>query len=497
MMASCSHPLMTTKKSIIIVCLAGAALIILWMWATGSTAKIDVSLKNDLDAVINDASSTDDFSGTVLIGKDKKILYERAVGMSDISRAIPNTSETRFAIGSITKLFTKVLILQLVEEGDLSLDDTLGIHLGDFVDPLAESVTVAQLLDHTSGFGNYFDDAGWDEANGRIGSIDDLTTFIRNETLLFAPGAQAEYSNSGYVLLGAIIQKVTERSYEEVLQEKILEPLNMKNTAYSIINDAQPDKAIGYFVDGASGDKKDNLSLRLVGASDGGIFTTTEDLSRFVISLMNDEILLDNENKTRIFAAPALGVTYASWQEILTNGSLKVSGGDPGVSAALSIKMPKKEWVIVLSNYSEGTADAVLERLEAVLSGTVSAESSGPRSAQEVGKEVYVFAKNNPSSTDIRTFYKDLYSQAGIPAGNDMPLLYAGQPLLEEKSVEAAIALYEVYTEDFPQIIVSWNDLGDAYLLNGEREKAVNAYRRALDLQPDNSRANAALQELQ
>ena len=176
-----------------------------------------------LDALLHEAVTKDVFSGNVLIFKDNKPVFQKSVGMADYENSLLNTADTKFSIGSITKLFTKIMVLQLAAEGKISLDDKLGKHLSGFRPEVADRVTVAHLLHHQSGLGQYYEGPNFNPEETTVASATDFLPWIREEKLLFEPGAQAEYSNSGYVVLAAIIEKTEGKNYAEVLKIRVLD----------------------------------------------------------------------------------------------------------------------------------------------------------------------------------------------------------------------------------------------------------------------------------
>ena len=146
---------------------------------------------------------------------------------------ISNTPDTKFRLGSITKQFTATLIMQLVEEGKVKLDGKLSDYLLDYRKDIGEKVTVHQLLNHTSGIPSYTALPGFfSDVSRNPYSVADFVKKYASNNLEFEPGSKFSYNNSGYFLLGAIVEKVTGKPYEQVLKEKILDPLGMKNTGY-------------------------------------------------------------------------------------------------------------------------------------------------------------------------------------------------------------------------------------------------------------------------
>src|SRR5512145_1892680 len=187
------------------------------------------------------------FNGTALVAENGKVVYKGAFGMANMEWGIPNTPETRFRLGSITKQFTAALTLQLVEQGKIKLDAKISDYLPDYRKDIGEKVTIHHLLTHTSGIPSYTSQPGFFENVSR--NPYKVADFVKKYTsghLEFKPGAKYSYNNSGYFLLGAIIERVTGKSYEQVLKENILDPAGMKNTGYDHHDTLIQKRASGY-----------------------------------------------------------------------------------------------------------------------------------------------------------------------------------------------------------------------------------------------------------
>ena len=174
----------------------------------------EAGLIERLNAMINKSVADDSFSGVVMVAKDDKPIFQRAVGLASKSYNVPNRVETKFNLGSINKFFTKVAIFQLIEQGKLSLDDAVGKHLPDYPNKeAAEKVTINHLLDMQSGIGDFFGPKFDATPKNRIRAIKDYLPLFADQPLKFEPGTGRAYSNGGYIALGPIIEKVTGQSY--------------------------------------------------------------------------------------------------------------------------------------------------------------------------------------------------------------------------------------------------------------------------------------------
>lgn len=233
------------------------------------------------------------FSGVVLIAKGDKMIYKHAFGYANMADKIPNKADTKFNLASMNKMFTGLAIMQLAEKGKLSLHDKVGKYLPDFPNKLvADSVTIHQLLTHTSGMGNFW--AEHDKlAKEKFKTVSDYLPLYVHQELLFSPGKGFQYSNSGYMVLGLIIEKVSGLNYFDYVRTYIFEPAKMKDTDSYDLEEAIPNMATGYtMLSEKPGQWKNNMYSNVVkGTPAGGGYSTAEDLLRFSLALQQNTIL--------------------------------------------------------------------------------------------------------------------------------------------------------------------------------------------------------------
>ena len=441
-----------------------------------------------IDALMSEAVAKDLFSGNVLITENGKTVYEKPFGKADIAKNVANTLETRFQIASLTKLPAKILVLQLIEEKKLSLDAPLSNFLEGFAENVGKNVTIAHLLNHQSGFGQYNERDDFMENRRNVHVISDLLPFIRQEKLLFEPGSRSEYSNSGYVVLAAIIEKITGKSYGENLKTRIFQRLDMNDSDFSVVKSAAPKLAVGY-VTRQVGAKRSNENLDMVAGGDGGIFMTVKDFSKLDESIFTDNKLLSDDSKAQLFKLP-LSNSTSSWADFQAKARFAIGGGAPGISTIYSKDASKRRSIIVFSNYDEGSSEEIARRLSAILNGDTPQSLRVP-----LGRFLYDMLTTKGAAYFSENATSDL-EKAAYKLDDDMILLFVGQQLLEEKRADEAIALYQMYTTEFPRIVVAWNDFGDAFLLKNNKTEAKKCFERALKLRPANRRAKEMLQKL-
>ncbi len=345
------------------------------MWPRHRLSEAEVV--RELGRRVAAAARRDEFSGVVLVAKGERTIFHRAYGLADRSWRIPNRLDTRFNLASMNKMFTAVAIARLVEVGKLRLEDTLGTILPDYPNrDAARRITIAHLLSHSAGLGMLFDRPGFDRRKRYRTSSDYLPLFA-SEPLLFEPGTASAYSNEGFVVLGAVVEKLTGLNYFDYVRERIFRPLGMAHTDSYAIDDVVPDLAVGYarYEDDplGIGPRRPNwIFLQWKGSAAGGGYSTTGDLLKFVRSLQQKR-LLRGELVDSLLAPHAHGDWYGFGFQVQEVGGKQVrghGGGGPGsgISSELGWFLDGSYVVIVLGNYDLPGASALYQKLIGFLS---------------------------------------------------------------------------------------------------------------------------------
>lgn len=441
-----------------------------------------------LDSLLDKAVELGVFSGNVLVDKNGKSVYERSRGMADASSKVPNDKGTMFQIASITKDFTRTMILQLEEQGKLTLSDPLGKYLTGF-SPEVSVVTIGQLLYFTSGLGDYHTADAYRSMAGRMVSIEEVLVLVQKEKLGFPPGTRFRYSNSSYVVLAAIIEKVTGRTYMQNLKTMVLDKCGMTRTGANGIAPLLPGLAKGYTTN-EIGPVKENADIVLSCTGDGGLYMDTHDLMAFVRAMFRTNLLLSDSGKFKFVARPMAKQPATNWSEYAAIGRHAAAGGAPGVNAVYAVNMKASTIMIVMSNFDMGTAEDLQSRIAGILFGMPVEPLHQPPS-----KYLYEVIRTKGGAYFEQENEKEMKA-SGMEMDDDMVLLAVGQSLRKAGDNANAISLYKVYTARFPGIIISWNELGECHMLAGDKEKARACFQKALEIQPDNRRAKANLEKI-
>ncbi len=308
----------------------------------------------------------DEFSGAFLVARDGNVLVQGARGLADREAGTPNTVETKFRIGSMNKMFTAVATLRLVEAGTLALDDPVGKYLPDYPNrDVASAVTIRHLLSHTGGTGDFFGPE-FDRNRLTLREHADYVALFGSRAPAFEPGARFEYSNYGFVLLGAIIEAASGMSYYDYVRANVFGPAGM--TATDSLPESEPvaDRSVGYLRSSPDGSWEPNTdTLPWRGTSAGGGYSTVGDLLRFGEALRTGKLI--SEASLAEATSPQSDEPYGFGLDIRGEGSLRSfghGGGAPGMNGELRV-FPELGYVIVaLSNLDPPAAGRLLEFFE-------------------------------------------------------------------------------------------------------------------------------------
>lgn len=316
----------------------------------------------ELKTYLDRLAGADALSGTTLVAKDGKVVFTHVCGQASKAFNAPNRLDTKFNLGSMNKMITAVAVAQLVEAGKLSFDDTVDKHLGsDWISPeAAAKIRISHLLSHTSGLGSHFTEKFWQSSRALYRELDDFKPLVADQTPAFEPGTDWAYSNSGFLLAGAIIEKVSGQSYFEYVREHICGPAGMTNTDCYEMDLDTPNLAIGYSSEnGPDGQPRwvNNVLKHVVkGGPAGGGFSTVEDLLRFDQALRSGKLVSSRMLEVLWSpkpASPGYGYGFSlegdAGQRIVGHG-----GGFPGISSNLDMFLDQGYTVATLSNYDDG-----------------------------------------------------------------------------------------------------------------------------------------------
>lgn len=422
--------------------------------------------KQKLDAFVTEAYQKNIFSGVAMIADKDKLIFKRQEGYANWSSKTRFTDTTLFHIGSITKLYTDEMIYQLEKEGKINIHSPLSNYLNLFPAAIGDKIKITHLLEHSSGLGDYTQHPDAPKVEAGSFAMEDLLNLIKAEQLQFEPGTKTKYSNSGYVVLGALIEKITGKSYAQNLKERISDPLG-----------------IGHWV---LYEREDKLKRSDV---------TRGALINFDLSKHTVDKISDGSPAGGIYTTPAALFTFA---EAFRNGKLpsgrKVQGpagfaGGNELHNAVIAFMPGDVMIIVMTNVKD-IADGIGERLGDVARG------KKPQPFEEPGSYRLYKIFQNKGKEYVKSNLKDITSKMFDLPYDYRFLNYFGTQFLNAGATDLAIDTYKINTELFSSVSNVWYNLGFAYRKKGDKANTEKYCLKALEVDPGNQHAKSMLDKL-
>ncbi len=439
------------------------------------------------------------FNGSVLVAEKGKVVYEKGFGMANMEWTIPNQPDTKFRIGSVTKQFTAALILQFVDEGKIKLDGKITDYLPDYRKDTGGKITVHQLLNHTSGIPSYtsrpdfFAEVSRDPYN-----VADFVKKFASGDLEFEPGTKFNYNNSGYFLLGAIVEKVTGKTYEAVLKERIFEPLGMKNSGYDNRAPILAKRANGYEKTPAGYVNAAYLDMSLPYAA-GSMYSTVSDLYKWDQSLYENKVI-SAESKKLMFTPGLSNYGYGfgiSDQPIgKTDQKTKViqhGGGINGFNSLLTRLVDKQQTIILLDNVGLGRYHGnITKSVISILNG-----QSPDAPKKSLNEALYKIATEKGGTAAVAEYRKLKTENAALYDFSEGELNSLGYLLLGMKRPSDALEVFKLNVEMFPKSANPYDSLGETYLAADQKELALVNYKKAFELDPTNANAAQIIKRLE
>lgn len=457
-----------------------------------------------IDNYLTKLASDKNFSGGLLIVKNGKRIFSKGYGWADKDKRIPFTPGTLASIGSITKAFTATAIMKLVEQNKLSLDDQLKKYFPTIPADKA-SITIHQLLTHSSGFHEFLKQDGGDYE--KINTEDFLKRAFA-EPLAFKPGEKAVYTNVGFSILGIIIEQVSGLGYEQFLKTNLLQPLGIKSIGYHYPVASNDTIAIGYQNGTIWGTHQQHFEQAGGGPywnlkANGGLEVSLDEMFLWVNSFTNHTVLSE-ANIKKMFTSHIKEEGYngessfgygCNISQSRRNTKMVVNGGSNGIYFARIVRLPEEGLVFfMVTNESSINTNMILPNVSQLyFQGKIEQDAMTlqPKFENELSKKIYDILDKS-TTTDLA----GELAKENIKIEDDMVLLEVGQSLMQEKKNDKALVLYKFYTKTFPDIVVAWNDLGDIYLTQNNKEEAIKCYKQALKIRPENTRAKESLDRL-
>jgi CubicO group peptidase (beta-lactamase class C family) len=376
-----------------------------------------------MEQIVQSYVANHTFMGTALVARGSQVLFSKGYGSANLEWDIPNTPTTKFRLGSVTKQFTAASILLLEERGKLSVGDPVKKYLPDA--PAAwDKITIFNLLTHTSGIPNFTSFPEYEKFQLAPNTAAELVARFRDKPLDFAPGEKWSYSNSGFVLLGYLIEKITGDTYEKFVRDNIFTPLGMKESGYDSNTAMIPHRASGYTTVHGTIENAGYVHMSVPHAA-GALYSTTEDLLKWELGLFGGKVLkpASLEKMTTPFKndyAFGVGVASTGGHKVISHG-----GGIQGFNTQLAYYPDDKLTIVVLANLNGSAPGDIAKKLADVVHGEAV-------TLQSERKEITLDPK-------VLARYVGAYQMTGGPVNL---VTLEGQQLFSKLGQQAPVALY-------------------------------------------------------
>ena len=452
-----------------------------------------------LDDLLNKYTEYGQFNGSVLVADHGKVIYKKGFGLANREWDISNAPDTKHRLGSITKQFTAMLIMQLVAEGKLDLQATVSTYLPDYSKVNGEKITIHQLLNHTSGTPNYTSFPNFfKELSRNPYTPTEMVRIYADSILDFTPGERFSYSNSGYITLGAIIEKITGKTYEEVLQERIFIPLNMKNSGYDHHKTILKKRATGYEMKAGKAENSPYIDMSTPYAA-GSLYSTVEDLFIWDQALYTEK-LLPKKYMDMMFEKyiPAFGMYYGYGWNVgnmpigNTTDSLAVVGHSGGINGfnTFFIRVPEDRATVILLNNTGGSPlDDITVAIYGILHGT-----SYDLPKQSLPDLVYKEIVDKDLKSGLAFYEKNKGSKEFSNSESEMNSM--GYNLLQAGKKQEAEAVFKLNIEAYPKSSNVYDSYAEALMEQGKNELAIANYKKSIELNPGNQNGIDMLKKL-
>ncbi|WP_282148301.1 serine hydrolase [Algibacter lectus] len=453
-----------------------------------------------IDQLISKYVEYGKFNGSVLVANKGEVIFKKGYGMANMEWDMSNAPNTKHRLGSITKQFTAMLILQLAQDGKLDLQAPITSYLPDYPKETGNIITIHHLLTHTSGIPNYTSFPGFMEDESRNPyTPEGFIEKFQDKNLDFKPGERFSYSNSGYFLLGVIAEKLTGKSYEVLLSEKIFKPLDMHATGFDNHSYILKNRATGYEKNAGSYKNSKYLDMSIPYAA-GSMYSTAEDLYLWDQALYTNKLLskkyMELYFKPQISAwgnshyAYGWGVGYSKMGTSTDSiYAIQHGGGINGFNTNI-LRTPSDKSLIVLLN---NTGGAPLSNITNAILGIINNKTySMPKKSVADAMLTVIEAKGTDAGITHYNEIKDseLYNL------EESDLNAMGYQLMGSNNIEASVKVFELIVNEFPKSSNAYDSYAEALMTSGKKDLAITNYKKSVALNPANQNGIDFLKKL-
>jgi len=446
-----------------------------------------------IDEFIQKTVEYNSFTGSALVADNQEVIFQKGYSLANREWNIPNDVDTKFRLGSITKQFTAAIILKLREEGKLKLEDKITDHIPYYRKDTGDKVTIHHLLVHTSGIPSYTSNPDFfPEVSRQEFTVEDFVKKYCSDDLEFEPGSQWSYNNSGYYLLGAIIEEITGMTYDEALHHYILDPLGMKESGFDKSAEILHKRAAGYenmFIEYVN---TPYLNMELPYAA-GSMYSTVEDLYKWDQALYQPGFL--TQESLDLFFTPyveAMGGHYGyGWgiaeKDIDGDGEVNKiishGGGINGFNTLIKRVPGKGQLIVLLNNTGGAPLDFMANQIINIINDQ---ESEVPKK----GIGLAMFEKYQDDGIDEAiNWYSQLKESEMLAAfyTDRTEMNSLGYYLMNNKNdVKAAEKIFELNMNEYPDWFNAYDSYAEVLMKTGNKEKAIEYYKKSVDMNPGN-----------
>ncbi|OGU73062.1 MAG: hypothetical protein A2V93_00495 [Ignavibacteria bacterium RBG_16_34_14] len=436
------------------------------------------------------------FNGTALVAEDGDVILSKGYGYANLEWNIPNTPDTKFRIGSISKQFTATIIMRLVEEGKIKLDGKITDYLPDYRKETGDKVTIHHLLTHTSGIISYTNTPNvWLDSLRNHYDKEYFIKHFHSGDLEFEPGKEFSYNNTGYYLLAIIAEKVTGKDFGKLLKERIFDLVGMENTGSEDDESIIKKKAFGYLKFGNQ--FTNDLYMFMPNAMGAGhMYSTVEDLFKWDQALYTDKILSE-ESKEKMFTPFLSDYGYGwgiFWSKLSESDSVRTiahSGGINGFNTNFSRLVDKNQTIILFNNTGNAPLSEMSTEIAKILNNydykypkkPIIDFLAGVIDEKGIDEAVTTYKKIKSEERDDYDF-----SEAQL---NTLGYNYLGQD-----KVDIAIEIFRLNMEVYPDAFNTYDSYAEGLMVKGDKEGAIKYYEKSLELNPGNTNGINMLKKL-
>ena len=448
----------------------------LFIWSINAYA-IPKDTTESINKLMSSLYQRGQFNGSVLVAVNGKIIYTNGFGESNFDTHAKFTPATLSCLASVSKQFTAMMIMMLAEQNKINYDDPISKYVPE-LSKYADGITIRHLLTHTSGIPDV-GDLGIDHPG--LTNIEVLKTLTKQDSLAFKPGTKYQYSNTGYILLSIIVERITGKSFKDYLTEKILFPLKMNNTfLYDGSQQLSNNIAIGY----SQFNQKDGYTELTTG--DGGMFSNVYDLLKWSEALYSEELVKQSTLDTAFTPAKVMEgkTTYGFGWNITGTGADKVvwhTGNTGGYRAFIERRLKDRITIIMLTNKGNSRRMEINDAIVNILNDKPYSLPKLP-----ISEKMYNTIKEHGINVALSMYdsLKTVNDTTYDFAESELNTL--GYQLVSENKISDAIAIFKLNTTSYPKSSNAFDSLGDAYVAVRDKDDAIKSYQIAIDLDKNN-----------